>query len=146
MPDVRLIDANALINVLHAKLCRIDNGRTMRQAAIPVADGMRIMELEYCIGLIQCADIIDAVPDTLALIQQLEAQVPRWISVEERLPEAGRRVAFIPSCNQESVYVGVLANIGKSGGVMFSHREGRHKSNYYAKYWMPLPEPPEESP
>lgn len=62
MADVRLIDANALINVLHAKLCSIDNGRTMRQAAIPVADGMRIMELEYCIGLIQCADIIDAVP------------------------------------------------------------------------------------
>ena len=62
MHDKRLIDANALINVLHAKLCSIDNGRIMRQAAIPVADGMRIMELEYCIGLIQCADIIDAVP------------------------------------------------------------------------------------
>lgn len=60
--DVRLIDANALINVLCAKLRSIDNGRIMRQAAIPVADGMRIMELEYCIGLIQCADIIDAVP------------------------------------------------------------------------------------
>ena len=62
MAEKRLIDANALINVLHAKLCSIDNGRTMMQAAIPVADGMRIMELEYCIGLIQCADIIDAVP------------------------------------------------------------------------------------
>ena len=60
--DVRLIDANALINVLCEKLRSIDNGRTMRQAAITVADGMRIMELEYCIGLIQCADIIDAVP------------------------------------------------------------------------------------
>lgn len=62
MSDMRLIDAEALINVLCARLCSIDNGRTMRQAAIPVADGMRIMELEYCIGLIQCADIIDAVP------------------------------------------------------------------------------------
>ena len=62
MTDVRLIDANALVNVLCEKLRSIDNGRTMRQAAISVADGMRIMELEYCIGLIQCADIIDAVP------------------------------------------------------------------------------------
>ena len=62
MSDVRLIDANALVNVLCEKLRSIDNGRTMRQAAISVADGMRIMELEYCIGLIQCADIIDAVP------------------------------------------------------------------------------------
>jgi hypothetical protein len=69
---------------------------------------------------------------------------PRWISVKERLPEEGQIVAFIPSCNHESVYVGVLSNIGKSGGVMFSHREGRYKSNYYAKYWMPLPEPPKE--
>jgi hypothetical protein len=83
--------------------------------------------------------------DALEYIQQLEAQVPRWISVEERLPEEGQKVAFIPSCNHGSVYVGVLSNIGKSGGVMFSHREGRYKSNYYAKYWMPMPEPPKEN-
>lgn len=70
--------------------------------------------------------------------------MPRWISVEERLPQDGRIVAFIPSCNHGSVYVGVLTNIGQRGGVMFSHREGRYKSNYYAKYWMPLPEPPKE--
>lgn len=67
--------------------------------------------------------------------------LPRWISVEERLPKEGQIVAFIPTCNHGRVYVGVLAKIGKSGGVMFSHREGRYKSNYYAKYWMPLPEP-----
>jgi hypothetical protein len=72
------------------------------------------------------------------------ADAQRWISVKERLPEKGQQVAFIPSCNHGSVYVGVLTNIGKSGGVMFSHREGRYKSNYYAKYWMPLPEPPKE--
>ena len=82
--------------------------------------------------------------DALELIQQLEAQAPRWISVEERLPEEGQQVAFIPSCKHGSVYVGVLSKIGKSGGVMFSHREGRYKSNYYAKYWLPLPEPPKD--
>lgn len=76
--------------------------------------------------------------------RQIEAQVPKWISVEDRMPEEGQIVAFIPSCNHGSVYVGVLTNIGKSGGVMFSHREGRYKSNYYAKYWTPLPEPPQE--
>lgn len=70
--------------------------------------------------------------------------IPRWISVEESMPEEGQIVAFIPSCNHGSVYVGVLKNIGKSGGVMFSHREGRYKSNYYAKYWMPLPPAPKE--
>lgn len=36
----------------------------------------------------------DAAADALAYIQQLEAQVPRWIPVEERLPEKHTIVIF----------------------------------------------------
>lgn len=60
------------------------------------------------------------------------------------MPEEGQLVAFIPTSNHGSVYIGRLSCIGKMGGVMFNHREGRFKSNYYAKYWMPLPELPKE--
>lgn len=37
-----------------------------------------------------CEDALLA--DALAYIQQLEAQVPKWISVEERLPKRNERV------------------------------------------------------
>lgn len=59
---MRLIDANALIRKLHDKYRKIDNGRTFRQESIPVMDGMRMGELEYCIGLVQCEPIIEAEP------------------------------------------------------------------------------------
>lgn len=74
----------------------------------------------------------------------LEAQSPRWISVKERLPEAGELVAFIPTINQGSIYVGKLSHTGARGGVLFENRQGRTTMKYYAKYWMPLPEPPKE--
>ena len=67
-----------------------------------------------------------------------------WISVKDRLPEKGQLVAFIPTCNPGSVYVGKLSHIGEREGVLFNHRDGRFRSKYYAKYWMLLPEPPKE--
>ena len=62
MAELRLIDANVLIDKLHTKICKIDNGRSYRRESMPVTEGMRIMELEYCIGLAECEPVIDAVP------------------------------------------------------------------------------------
>ena len=67
----------------------------------------------------------------------------RWTSVEERLPEEGELVVFIPTINKGSMYVGKLSHTGAHGGVLFENRQGRTTMKYYAKYWMPLPEPPE---
>ena len=104
------------------------------------------------------------VADALSYIRQLEADnaqqarcienltdklnalndaLPRWISVEERLPEEGELVVFIPTINQGSIYVGKLSHTGARGGVLFENRQGRTTMKYYAKCWMPLPEPPE---
>lgn len=69
---------------------------------------------------------------------------PRWISVEERLPEKGQKVAFIPNCNPRSVYVGEISHVGRQGGVMFENSFSRTTMKYYATHWMPLPEPPKE--
>jgi hypothetical protein len=74
--------------------------------------------------------------DALTYIQQLEAQVPRWISVEDRLPPLGE----VLICTRGN-YVGVAwfhAN-GKfetGGGLMLDTK--------FVSHWMPLPEPPEE--
>lgn len=67
-----------------------------------------------------------------------------WISVKEKLPDEGELVVFIPTINQGSIYVGKLSHTGARGGVLFENRQGRTTMKYYAKYWMPLPERPEE--
>ena len=75
------------------------------------------------------------------LIRQLEAQVPKWISVEDRLPEA-----TIPPHD-----VLVYHNIG--GGMYidrawYSYDIHKWRSCLGDKlkvtHWMPLPEPPKE--
>ncbi len=80
-----------------------------------------------------CAEHI--LPDALALIQQLEARVPRWISVEERLPDRG---------------VEVLGTNGKAV-EMCTYWPGQPTPweswtafHFKPTHWMPLPEPPKE--
>lgn len=65
--------------------------------------------------------------------------VRRWIPCSERLPGEKQRVLFwVPS--NEAIYAGFYNYTGKRGTAWF--RAG--KSDYASKYWMPLPEPPEE--
>ena len=75
--------------------------------------------------------------DALAYIQQLEAQVPRWIPVEERLPE-----------HNVFVIVGY-----KRYGYAFEGCYSEEESEWYDReyssianpsHWMPMPEPPKE--
>ena len=90
---------------------------------------------------------LDEVSGVIAAVPTLDYAPVRhgeWIRVQDRLPEDTQRVLFVPTCNQGSVYVGQYAFVGRDGGVMFAHREGRYKSNYFAKHWMPLPELPKE--
>lgn len=79
--------------------------------------------------------------DTIAYIEHLEserdaalAKVPKWISVEERLPRCGERVLVT---NDGSVWEAYLS---------ISHKWVRQEFVWAAKvtHWMPLPEPPEE--
>jgi hypothetical protein len=81
----------------------------------------------------ECRTVIDA----LALIEHLEAQQPKWISVEERLPYMNQKVlvsdGFIVV---EAHYNGRAEWIHnghcmKTGGVIVTH-------------WMLKPEPPKE--
>lgn len=90
-------------------------------------------------------------PDALALIQRLEserdaalAKVPKWISVEERLP----------SQNGDYLIHYRFKNQGKGKGfysVCFYERTCEkphfHNEGYcgmYVTHWMPQPEPPKE--
>lgn len=73
--------------------------------------------------------------DALAYIQQLEAKVPKWISVEERLPEYGRYLVITRKGNAGP----------KAHTATYNHMGWWTHSNFGdITHWMPLPEPPEE--
>ena len=82
--------------------------------------------------------------DALPYIQQLEAQVPKWISVHDALPGMDEKVLFHPMCNEKSIYIGKLTYVGESNAVYFAVRNGKRKVVYSATHWMPLPELPKE--
>lgn len=70
--------------------------------------------------------------DALALIRQLEAQVPRWIPVEERLPKKWMQVlAYTSDGYRETM-------------VYDGHWWWQRDVVVNVTHWMPLPEMPKE--
>lgn len=120
--EIRPIDANALLGgIEELKRSPWYNGENGNYERLVINDAIGTV-IDLCIKSAPTLDI-----------------APKWISVKDRLPEDDQRVLFVPTCNQGSVYTGQFALVGRDGGVMFAHRDGRAKVNYYAKYWMPLP-------
>ena len=77
-------------------------------------------------------------------IEELQAAVPRWISVEERLPEDYKTVLCWYEYyhrSKEKVLpewgIGYIIN-GRWGGDVSNGRDCK------VLYWCPLPEPPKE--
>lgn len=88
-------------------------------------------------GCDECGCENDLLPDALAYIQQLEAKVPRWISVEEMLPEG----ICIAVNDMGSMIIGYIGE-DKGSDTGYSCEDER----FYmpsVTHWMPLPEPPE---
>ena len=106
-----------------------------------------------------CGDLFG---DALALIQQLEAQVPRWISVEERLPEGEDPVLILV---KETEHYGLHKEKSKVYYCQYlaywddeewytTWCNGCRKitdtanepnaDDYEVTHWMPLPEGPKE--
>ena len=100
--------------------------------------------------------------DTLTYILQLEQRVPRWISVEERLPEGEDPVLILV---KETEHYGLNKDKSKVYHCQYlAYRDDEewyttwcngcrkisdtakepYEDDYEVTYWMPLPEPPEE--
>lgn len=85
--------------------------------------------------------------DALAYITQLEACVPKWISVEERLPEFNVDVlVYAVGKDDKKVititsYTNSMYGLGITGWIApwqyFSY-------NYKITHWMPIPDAPPE--
>lgn len=88
--------------------------------------------------------------DAIAMIQQLEAQVPKWISVEERLPEKHGQIV-VGMYNQHGDDKSILFPhvftwhaYGENGYVKGPHFSDEGLDGLKVYYWMPMPEPPKE--
>ena len=82
------------------------------------------------------SDCVDALlKDALAYIKQLEAVQPKWISVNDMLPEKDGK--YIVCTAKGSVYCTRFKAYGKSGSFQTD-------INTHITHWMPLPEPPKD--
>lgn len=93
--------------------------------------------------LTEAADQLENQNAHIAALQQeietLRGQLPRWIPVEERLPEdpVKKVLVFVPHTHGDIVDAGRY--LGADGWVL----EGWHLTQNAVTHWMPLPEPPE---
>lgn len=81
------------------------------------------------ITIVECLDAL--VGDAFDYINQLEARVPKWISVEERLPEDDDDVLIFS--NERVIFVGCYKN-----GQWISYSLYAIYGNVVT-HWMPLP-------
>ena len=77
--------------------------------------------------------------DALAYIQQLESQVPKWIPVEEKLPEDGVVVIVHSDRFGGSTHVAYYRHNRQE---WFESNGVRLIPNVW--HWMPMPEAPKE--
>ena len=88
----------------------------------------------------------------LRIIEQapVVAAMPRWISVEERLPEDDADVLVYAVSNDDKSRDSCIAMTSYTHNMHGFNIEGWHTPwqyffyNYMITHWMPLPEPPKE--
>lgn len=104
------------------------------------------------ITIVECLDAL--VRDAFCYIKQLEARVPMWISVKDRLPEPNTDVLLIAhGWKERSVYIGRLRTVEPTKswltGITSKGSDWTIWGFSYivepiVTHWMPLPEPPKE--
>lgn len=118
-----------------------------------IKNGLECCNVDDCMDCPynDCLCIDDMVTDAIALIEQLEAQVPQWISVEDdEKPKRGQDCLCICSYNgtkkHEWDYMMVLRWMGNgdNGYVNRPHFQHEGMNEMTVTHWMPLPEPPKE--
>ena len=80
--------------------------------------------------------------DALAYIQQLEAKVPKWISVEERLPELYTSVLVYQTSPNKVINFISIGHLEEDSDGNFAWDTFGSPKNIIT-HWMSLPEVPE---
>lgn len=82
----------------------------------------------------RCSELVK---DTMDTLRDLEQRVPRWISVEERLPDEVKYV--LVAAPYEDNVLQQVAFLFKGGWYVY----GAGEIAPTVTHWMPLPEPPD---
>ena len=82
--------------------------------------------------------------DALALIEHLDAKVPKWISVEERLPEMyeDSSADIVLVTDGQFIHMAAYSN---EKWYFAECGEMKEPMFYKVTHWMPLPESPKEA-
>lgn len=92
----------------------------------------------------------DLTADALAYIQQLEAHVPKWISVKERLPEQHMQNCLCWCVFENGppengfAHVATWYSHGDNGYVNGPHFSDEGYCGMHVTHWMTIPEAPKE--
>ena len=87
------------------------------------------------------AEAADRIETQAKEIEKLRGQLPRWIPVEERLPEDRSNVLVVAYWHERwGVYMGWCAPERAEWSV---HIGIGDRDDVAVTHWMPLPEPPE---
>lgn len=97
---------------------------------------------ETCImDYINNAPTVDMLEVDAKRIAKLEAQVPKWISVNDRLPEPGITKLIVTVRNEHGNIVDMARYLGPQEGWDLVSWKLWDKN---VTHWMPLPEPPKD--
>ncbi len=97
--------------------------------------------ITLCDDLAEAADLIEAQAKE---IEKLRMQLPRWIPVEERLPEYDARVlAFDMRAKNKYIGIWTREKDPDDGNDCWFDSAGWWYAFDEISHWMPLPEPPE---
>ena len=94
---------------------------------------------EYYRRTVEAADAIEELQSVVEHYAEVcVTEIPKWIPVEERLPEEDERVLVVAHrINDNSPVVSIDSVEADDGELRFSLYRG-------VDYWMPLPDPPKE--
>ena len=99
----------------------------------------KLVELLYD-NNVRCDQKIEGLADDVIDIIAHGVTVQKWISVDDRLPEAGGYVVCIAKRNPFSRFMPMVARIEKNGWV--NPITGKYISE--VTHWIPLPDTPKE--
>lgn len=86
------------------------------------------------LAMVRFTSSVDDLPEFVLALVAMARQAPRWIPVEERMPEDGANIVAWDAAKGIRWVLRAFPSAGDSGWIAGT------------THWMPLPEPPEETP